>query len=154
MTPIALGSDDAGARLRHAVARHLDDLGVQYHDYGFDEPDPAYPRVAVTVAQAVAAGEHERAILICGTGIGMAISANKVRGVYAAVGHDPYSAERARKSNNAQILALGARVVGVELALMLVDIWLASEFDASRSGAKIAELSRLEQEVLTPETVT
>ena len=146
--PIAIGSDNAGSPLRRAIAAHLDSLGIGYRDYGVDDASPAYPTIAVAVARHVAAGEHDRAILCCGTGIGMAISANKVPGVYAAVAHDAYSAERARKSNNAQVLALGARVVGVELALTLVDLWLASEFEPARSGEKIAELARLEQEAM------
>jgi ribose 5-phosphate isomerase B len=142
---IALGSDGAGAGLRRAIAAHLTGRGIEILDYGVDDDSVFYPSIAVAVAERVAAGDHERAILICGTGIGVAIAANKVPGVYAAVCHDAYSAERARKSNNAQVLALGERVIGAELALVLVDIWLASEFDVARSGHKVAELAELER---------
>jgi ribose 5-phosphate isomerase B len=148
-TAIALGSDDAGAGLRRAIAAHLTGRGTDVLDYGVDDDSLFYPSIAIAVADRVAAGEHDRAILCCGTGIGVSIAANKVPGVYAAVCHDAYSAERARKSNNAQVLALGARVVGVELALVLVDIWLASEFDGARSGPKLAELAELERKMRT-----
>jgi ribose 5-phosphate isomerase B len=88
----------------------------------------------------VASGLHDRAILCCGTGIGMSIAANKVSGVYAANCHDVYSAQRARKSNDAQILTLGQRVVGKELALVVVDAWLESEFEAGASASKVEEI--------------
>ena len=96
-----------------------------------------YPDVAVKVAEAVARGEYERGILVCGTGIGMAIAANKVPGIRAAVCHDPFSTERSRKSNNAQIMCMGERVIGVELAKYLVDIWLECEFAGGGSAPKV-----------------
>src|SRR5262245_56220386 len=103
---IAIGSDDAGYPLKEALKRHLESIGREVQDYGCFSPDPIdYPDVAVEVATAVARGEHARAILVCGTGIGMAIAANKVPGVYAAQAHDAYSAARARMSNDAQVLA-------------------------------------------------
>lgn len=145
MKPLALASDDAGATLRAVLAGHLDEQGVPFIDYGFDDPDQIYPAIAHDIAVAVIDGRHERAILVCGTGIGMCIAANKVPGVYAALCHDTYSAERARKSNGAQVLTMGARVVGPELAKAIVDIWLGSEFDAARSGSKIAALRALEE---------
>lgn len=115
-------------------------------DYGVYDTNPVlYPDIAVKVAQAVAAGKHSRGILVCGTGIGMAITANKVPGIRAAVCHDPYSAERAMKSNNAQIMTLGARVVGEELAKMLVSIWLKSEFQGGGSTPKVARIGEYEQ---------
>jgi ribose 5-phosphate isomerase B len=103
-----------------------------------------YPDVALTVARAVARGDHGRAILVCGTGIGMAIAANKVPGVRAAQAHDPYSAERARKSNDAQVLTLGARVVGPELAASLVRTWLQAEFAGGGSQRKVAKITAAE----------
>ncbi len=105
-----------------------------------------YPDVAYTVADAVASGEFQRGILLCGTGIGMCICANKVPGIRAAVCHDPYSAERSRKSNNAQIMCMGERVIGAELAKTLVDTWLPCEFAGGGSAPKVAEIDRLEQE--------
>ena len=116
----------------------LRESGADVADYGAAAgEDTDYPDVALTVAEAVARGEHERAILICGTGIGMAIAANKVPGVYAAQVHDAYSAERARKSNNAQVMnLLGARVVGPELAESLVRIWLDPGSRAARRPAR------------------
>lgn len=148
MKPIAVGSDNAGAALRRAVADHLRALGYEVVDYGVDDESRSYPTVAFDVAERTAAGRHERAVLCCGTGIGMAIAANKVPGVYAATCHDVYSAERARKSNNAQILTMGQRVVGTELALKIVDAWLASEFEHGRSDAKVALIVEHERELL------
>ncbi len=103
-----------------------------------------YPDVAEQVARAVAAGTYGRAILVCGTGIGMAITANKVPGVRAAQASDPYSAERARKSNDAQVLCLGARIVSTENAKLLVDHWLASEFQGGGSARKVAKMNALD----------
>ena len=145
MKPIAIGSDDAGAGLRHAIVEHLREQGYEVKDFGVDDASKAYPTVAFDVAEDVAAGAHDRAILCCGTGIGMAIAANKVRGVYAANCHDVYSAQRARKSNNAQVLTLGGRVVGTQLALTIVDAWMESEFEGGRSEGKLAEIVRHEQ---------
>jgi ribose 5-phosphate isomerase B len=96
------------------------------------------------VANAVRAGEFDRGILICGTGIGMAIAANKIPGIRAAVVHDPYSAERSRKSNNAQVLAMGALVIGPKLARQLVSIWLEAEFQGGESTRKVEKISQIE----------
>jgi ribose 5-phosphate isomerase B len=143
--PIALGSDEAGFELKEALEAYLTDRGYEVIDFGCHSLDPVdYPDVAVEVARAVAAGRTDRAILVCGTGIGMAIAANKVPGVRAASVTDPYSAERARKSNNAQILCLGARVTGAELAKVLVDHWLASEFAGGGSARKVAKIDALD----------
>jgi len=142
---IAVGSDDAGFHLKEAVKRYLEAEGHAVTDYGCASPDPVdYPDVALLVAEAVARGEHDRAILVCGTGIGMAITANKVPGVYASVAHDAYSAAKARTSNNTQVLALGARVVAPELATTLVGIWLRSEFGGGASARKIGKIARAE----------
>ncbi len=147
---IAVGSDDAGFRLKEAVKKHLEATGHAVRDYGCDSPDPVdYPDVALTVAKAVARGDHDRAILVCGTGIGMAIAANKVPGVYATVAHDPYSAAKARTSNNTQVLALGGRVVAPELATTLVDIWLRSEFGGGASERKVGKIAQAEHQLST-----
>jgi ribose 5-phosphate isomerase B len=140
MSLIGLASDDAGAGLRVRVAEHLRSKGHEVLDTGVDDDSRAYPSIAFEVAENVRDGVYPRAILICGTGIGVAIAANKVPGVYAATCHDTYSAQRARKSNNAQILTMGARVVGPELALAIVDAWVESEFEGRGSTSKVDEL--------------
>ena len=147
MSSIAIGSDEAGFCLKEKIKEFLKNLNVEVTDYGVYDTKPVlYPDIAVKVAQAIADGKHERGILICGTGIGMAITANKVSGVRAAVCHDPYSAERARKSNDAQIMALGARIIGEELAKLLVTVWLHSEFQGGGSTSKIARISEYEKQ--------
>ena len=139
--PVAIGSDEAGFVLKGQLIALLAEEGQQVVDFGCHSQDPVdYPDVAFDVARAVAAGHHDRAILICGTGIGMAIAANKVPGVRAAQAHDPYSAERARKSNDAQVLALGARVIGPELAKSIVRAWLQAEFAGGGSTRKVAKI--------------
>lgn len=146
---IALGSDDAGFRLKEELKRYLEAAGHKVADYGSDSDEPVdYPDVALVVARAVASGEHDRAILVCGTGIGMAITANKVPGVYATVAHDPYSAAKARTSNNTQVLALGARVVAPELAQTLVAIWLNAEFGGGGSARKVGKIGEAERELM------
>jgi ribose 5-phosphate isomerase B len=147
---IAVGSDDAGAALRHVIIEHLRCQGLAVDDYGTDQPDPAYPVIAEQVARRVAGGEYGRAILICGTGIGVSIVANKVPGVYAALAHDVFSARRARLSNNAQILALGARVIGAGPAREIVDAWMAEEFHGGPSADKLALIADLEARVAGP----
>jgi ribose 5-phosphate isomerase B len=143
---IAVGSDDAGFLLKQEVKKYLEAEGHSVTDYGCDSPDPVdYPDVALLVANAVARGDHDRAILVCGTGIGMAITANKVPGVYATVAHDPYSAAKARTSNNTQVLTLGARVVAPELATTLVGIWLQAEFGGGASERKVGKIAQAEQ---------
>jgi ribose 5-phosphate isomerase B len=139
MKKIALGCDPNASELKEVVKKHLVDLGFEWEDYGSD--DPIYANVAVKVAESVAAGNHDRGILICGTGIGMCIAANKVPGAYAANCLDPYSTERSRKSNNANIMTLGSQVVGVELAKTLVTIWMNSEYTpGGRSEPKIQRI--------------
>ncbi|HWE64953.1 MAG TPA: ribose 5-phosphate isomerase B [Chloroflexota bacterium] len=144
---VALGSDDAGFGLKQIIHRHLEARGFKVRDFGVASPEPSeadYPDIARSVAEAVAAGEEQQAILVCGTGIGMAITANKVPGIRAAQAHDVYSAERARRSNNAQILALGARVIGPELAKSVVDAFLASEFAGGASAGKVDKMNRVD----------
>ncbi len=142
---VAIGADDAGYQLKEIIKKHLEAQGVEVVDYGPSTPDPVdYPDVAVMLARDIAAQKYERGILICGTGIGMAITANKVPGVYAAQAHDTYSAERARKSNNAQIITMGARVIGPELAKQIVDVWMASEFQGGASARKVSKIAEIE----------
>lgn len=144
---VAIGCDEAAYALKEAIKVHLQEQGVEVDDYGTQEGETAlYPDVAFEVAGRVAAGQYTRAILMCGTGIGMAISANKVPGVRAAQAHDAYSAERARKSNDAQIVTMGARVIGTELAKSVVDAWMHSEFEGGRSASKIERIEAYEAE--------
>ncbi|CZT33931.1 D-erythrulose-4-phosphate isomerase [Rhizobium sp. 9140] len=140
---IAIGADSAGKPLLDVIARHLatrDDIDVtDLSQQGF------YADLSQKLAQTIVDGENERGILFCGTGIGVSISANKVPGIRAALTHDTYSAERAAKSNNAQIITMGARVIGPELAKAIVDTWLASEFDPNGSSAdNVKAIDRLD----------
>ena len=107
-----------------------------------------YPDIAVAVSQAVARGEFERGILICGTGIGMAISANKVPGIRAAVCHDPFSTARSRKSNDCQVMCMGARIIAPQLGCMLVEQWLTCDFEGGGSAEKVERIKEYEQEFL------
>lgn len=144
---IAIGCDEAAFDMKEKIKEYLESKGIQVTDYGVYDNNPVlYPDIAVNVATAVAEDKHQRGILICGTGIGMAISANKVPGIRAAVCHDPYSAQRARKSNDAQIMTMGARVIGVELAKNLIDIWLSSEFEGGGSTKKVEKINEYEKQ--------
>lgn len=148
---IIVGCDDAGFDHKSAIIADLKaDLRVaSVEDYGVYRDgmmDRAYPEVAIAVAEAIAAGKADRGILFCGTGIGVAISANKVPGIRATVAHDSYSVERSILSNNCQILAMGGRVIGLELARRLAREWLGYEFDpGTPSREKVAEISAYEQ---------
>jgi ribose 5-phosphate isomerase B len=146
---VAIGADNAGAELKNTLKEQLeaDPRVAAVVDFGVPDPsdETAYPHVGLDVAQAVARGEAGRGLLVCGTGIGMAITANKVPGIRATVAHDSYSVERSVLSNDCQILTLGARVVGPELAKRLVGEWLGYEFDpASASAAKVAVILTFE----------
>ena len=135
---IAVGCDEAAFELKEGIKQFLASEHVEVTDFGVHDTTPVpYPSIAFAVAEAVGEGRFDRAILLCGTGIGMAICANKVAGVRAALAHDTYSAERARKSNDAQILTMGARVIGLELAKTIVAAWLRSEFEPARSAQKV-----------------
>lgn len=141
---IAIGSDDAGYPYKELLKSDLlaDRRVLEVLDVGVDSDGHTdYPHIAFAAAEQVKAGGVDRALLICGTGLGMAISANKVRGVRAVTAHDAYSVERAVLSNNAQVLCMGQRVIGIELARHLVRAWLDLEFDASsHSAAKVAAI--------------
>jgi ribose 5-phosphate isomerase B len=147
---IAVGADEAGAPLKEHLAAYLRQQGYQVRDYGNGE-GLDYPDVAAEVAEAVARGEHDRALLVCGTGMGMAITANKVPGIRAVTAHDPYSAERARKSNDAQVLTMGARVIAPQAAEKVLDHWLASEFEGGPSTAKVDKVKRVDARYRSPD---
>ena len=140
---IAIGADSAGKPLLDVIAAHLATKpGITVRDLS---QTGYYADLAQKLAASIIEGEHDRGVLFCGTGIGVCISANKVPGIRAALTHDTYSAERAAKSNNAQIITMGARVIGPELAKAIVDVWLASEFDpAGPSAGNVAAIDRLD----------
>jgi ribose 5-phosphate isomerase B len=143
---IAIGCDEAAFELKEQLKEMLIAKGYDVEDFGTHDTTPVlYPDIAFAAATSIAEGRNDRAVLLCGTGIGMAISANKVPGIRAAQCHDTYSAERARKSNDAQVITMGARVIGPELAKTILEAWLRSDFDAKRSGAKVARITAYEQ---------
>nr|WP_202966085.1 RpiB/LacA/LacB family sugar-phosphate isomerase [Streptomonospora alba] len=147
---IAVAADSAGVALKDELKDLLraDGRITEVRDLGVPDAadDRAYPLLGIAAAEEVAAGEVERAVLVCGTGIGMCISANKVAGVRATVAHDSYSAERSVKSNDCQVLTMGARVIGPELAKRIVAEWIGHVFDpGSASAAKVARISDYEQ---------
>ena len=134
---IALGSDHGGYGLKQEIIRHLEEKGIEYKDYGcYDESPCDYPVFGKKAAQAVASGECDKGILICGTGIGISIAANKIKGIRAALCHDVFSAKATREHNDANMLAMGARVVGPGLALMIVDTFLNTEFSNAERHQK------------------
>lgn len=139
MKTVAIGCDPNATELKEVIKNHLAELGYECHDYGSD--DPIYANVAFDVGEAVAAGKHQRGILLCGTGIGMSIAANKVPGVDAALCADVYSAERSRKSNDVNVMCLGAFTTGRELAKSLVSTWMQSEYTpGGRSEPKVQRI--------------
>ena len=140
---IAIGSDHGGFELKKAIMAHLDKRGLEYKDFGtYDKASCDYPEYGKAVAHAVASGEYERGIIICGTGIGISISANKVPGIRAALCTDCFMAEATRLHNDANILALGGRVVGEGLALKIVDTFLDTPF--SNDERHIRRISKIE----------
>lgn len=142
---IAIDCDDAAIDLKKVICDHLKKQGVHITDLDYLGQEKAdYPEIGFHLAQEIRKGHYDRGILICGTGLGMAMIANKVEGVFAGTCHDVYSAERLKKSNDAQILTMGARVIGPELAKMVVDAWLASEFQGGGSIPKVEKMRKLE----------
>ena len=141
---IGIGSDHGGFALKEAIKKHLEERGLEYRDYGtYSDASCDYPVYGRAVAKAVAAGECDMGILICGTGIGISITANKVPGVRAALCSDCFSAEATRLHNNANILALGARVLGEGLAFKIVDTFLDTPF--SNDERHIRRISMIEE---------
>lgn len=144
---VVIDCDDAALDLKKIIIRHLEAKGVEVTDLDYlgSKRNAYYPEIGYNLACRIQDGSFERGILICGTGLGMAMIANKVEGVYAGVCHDVFSAERLRKSNNAQILTMGARVIGPELAKTIVDAWLVSEFQGGGSQPKVDQMHELER---------
>ncbi|NLC53140.1 MAG: ribose 5-phosphate isomerase B [Firmicutes bacterium] len=144
---IALGADHAGFHLKEEIAKYLQTKGYEYKDFGVFSTDSVdYPDQAAIVAKAVAKKEFDQGIVICGTGIGVAISANKIKGVRAALCHDVFSARMARAHNDSNVLALGARVVGTGLALTIVEAYLTEGFAGGRHQQRVDKIMRLENE--------
>ncbi|SMO67357.1 ribose 5-phosphate isomerase B [Melghirimyces algeriensis] len=144
---IIIGSDHGGLQLKESVKHVLKDLGMEFVDVGCDCKESVdYPDYALPVAERVAKGEFDRGILICGTGIGMSIAANKVRGIRCAVVSDEYSAQMSREHNNANVLALGERVVGPGLAEAIVRRWLSTEFASGRHERRVEKIGALEED--------
>lgn len=143
---IAIGSDHGGFELKNYVKKHLLERGIEVKDFGvFTEDSVDYPDCAKPVCEAVLSGECERGILFCGTGIGISIAANKIDGIRAALCSDVFSAKMAKEHNNANIICMGGRVIGRELAFMITDAWLDAEFQGGRHADRIAKIHELEK---------
>ena len=143
---IAIGADHGGFELKVHIKKHLDEIGVEYKDYGtFSEDRVDYPDCAAPVCKAVQDNSADRGILICGTGIGISIAANKHKGIRAALCSDVYSATMTKRHNDANIICLGGRVTGRELAFMIVDAWLNTEFEGGRHEVRIAKIHKIEE---------
>lgn len=141
MKKIAIGCDHVGFELKPAIIAHLQSRGIEVVDYGTKSSERTdYPVYGKSVANAVSHGEVDGGILICGTGVGISIVANKIKGIRAVVCSEPYSARLSREHNDTNILAFGARVVGSELAKMIVDAWLDAEFEGGRHKARICQI--------------
>lgn len=143
---IAVGCDHVGFELKDRILRHLEEKGIEYKDFGtYNTERTDYPIYAEAVARAVADGEYDKGILICGTGVGISISANKVPGIRAVVCSEPYSALLSRQHNNTNILAMGSRVVGGDLALMILDAWLSGEYEGGRHQRRLDLIAEIEK---------
>jgi L-erythrulose 1-phosphate isomerase len=148
---IAIDCDDAGRALKPVLVEHLRSLAVDVTDLDLlGQRKVDYPDVGFNLATRIAKGEFDRGVLICGTGLGMAMIANKVEGVYAGVCHDVFSAERLKKSNDAQVITMGERVIGPELAKTILSAWLKSEFEGGRSAPKVSRMRELERGAFLP----
>ncbi|EAD8594028.1 ribose 5-phosphate isomerase B [Listeria monocytogenes] len=144
---IAIGNDHVGIELKPVIVAYLQDLGHGVDDFGaFSNERTDYPEYGKKVAESVAAGKSDLGILICGSGVGISIAANKVNGIRAVVCSEPYSAKLSREHNNTNILAFGSRVVGAELAKMIVQNWLDAEFEGGRHAKRVEMIARIEDE--------
>ena len=143
--PIALAADHGGFELKEAVKAHLKELGLEYIDFGTHSTDSVdYPDMAVPACDAVVSGECSKALLFCGTGVGISLAANKVKGIRACVCSEPYTAKLSRVHNNSNVLAFGARVVGSELAKMITEAWLDAEFEGGRHERRVNMIMEIE----------
>ena len=144
---LALGSDQGGYELKQEIIKHLKERGIEFKDFGsYDEKSVDYPEYAKKVCKAILAGECDRGILICGTGIGISITANKFKGIRAALCTDCFMAEATRLHNDANVLCMGGRVVGAGLACELVDVFIDTEFEGGRHQRRVDMLMEIEKE--------
>lgn len=142
----AIGNDHTGVALKEIIKKHLEEKGEVVKDFGTESTTASnYPDIAEMVANAVASGECERAVLICGTGVGMSIAANKVKGIRAVCCSEPFSAKMSTEHNDANILCFGARVIGTEMAKMLVDAWYDAEFQGGRHQTRVDMMMDIEK---------
>ena len=141
----AIACDPAGEVLRQPVKDILTELGIEYEDFGINEGDPRdYPVFAVRAANAVVSGQCDRGIILCGTGVGISIAANKVKGIRCCCCSDCYSAKMSRAHNDANMLAMGGRVIAPELAKLIVETWVKGEFEGGRHQRRIDMIERIE----------
>jgi ribose 5-phosphate isomerase B len=142
---VAIASDHGGINIREEIKQLMDEMGIEYEDFGCDcETSVDYPDYALPVAEKVARGEFDRGILICGTGIGMSIAANKVKGIRCALVHDVYSAKLTRQHNDSNMIAMGERVIGPGLAREIAKAWLGEEFEGGRHADRIDKIASYE----------
>lgn len=143
---IALACDHGGYKLKECIKSYLQELGVEYIDFGtYSEESVDYPDFAYKAAKAIVNGEADRGIFICGTGIGISMAANKVRGIRAALCYNIFAAEMSRRHNNANVLCLGGRVLGEELAKAIVKVWLETPFEGGRHERRINKIAEIEK---------
>lgn len=144
---IGIGNDHAAVEMKNDIVEYLQEKGYEVVNYGTDTSESCnYPEYGEKVGRAVASGEVDLGILICGTGVGISLAANKVKGVRAVVCSEPYSAKLSRQHNNTNILAFGARVIGIEMAKMIVDEWLGAEFLGGRHQTRVDMIMEIEKE--------
>lgn len=143
---VAIASDHGGVNIREEIKKLMDEMGIQYEDFGCEcGTSVDYPDYALPVAERVASGEFDQGILICGTGIGMSIAANKVKGIRCALVHDVFSAKVTREHNDSNVLAMGERVIGPGLAREIAKTWLSAEFEGGRHANRVAKITQYEE---------
>ena len=143
---LAIGNDHVAVEMKKEIIAHLEQKGIEMVDVGTGSPESFhYPSSGYKVARMVADGEVDGGILICGTGVGISLAANKVKGVRACVCSEPYTAKLSKMHNNSNIIAFGARVIGIETAKMIVDEWVGAEFEGGRHGTRVDMLTEIEQ---------
>ncbi len=147
MMKVAIASDHGGVNIRKEITNLLEELGIEFEDFGCDcQTSVDYPDYALPVAEKVANGEFDRGILICGTGIGMSIAANKVKGIRCALVHDLFSAKATREHNDSNMLAMGERVIGPGLAREIAKVWLTTEYEGGRHENRVGKIKAYEQQ--------
>ncbi len=154
MIKIAIGSDHAGFHLKREIKKYFQEQDLQFTDFGVDTDDSVdYPDIALLVAESVVRGDNKYGILVCGTGIGMVMAANKVPGIRAALCHDPFSARASREHNDANIIALGERVTGPGLACAIIESWLKTDFQGGRHQRRIDKIKAIEEKYCSTKNI-